>query len=79
MTNSSYKYIWRCARCSCHFTNIYKMDGVLKQEKKCSKCKSINQLTLTNKDISIHCKFFDPEINGYDYEQEGDYPYPASN
>lgn len=55
------------------------MDGVLKQEKKCSKCKSINQLTLTNKDISIHCKFFDPEINGYDYEQEGDYPYPASN
>ena len=75
----SIKYIWRCARCSNHFANIVKTQGSLKQEKKCPKCKSLNELTLTNKEIFIHCKFFDPEINGYGKTLEENYPYPAGN
>ena len=44
-------------------------------KKKCSKCKSLNQLTLANKEIFIHCKFFDPNINGYGDEFADNYPY----
>ncbi|MBU4332631.1 hypothetical protein KKD19_03115 [Patescibacteria group bacterium] len=70
-------YIWRCAKCSCHLANIVKIDGMLKQEKKCPKCKSLNTLTLANKEISIQCKIFDPSINGYGDEEAEGYSYSA--
>ncbi|MFH1822223.1 MAG: hypothetical protein ABH830_00820 [Patescibacteria group bacterium] len=76
MSETTYKYIWRCARCTSHFSNIYKTQGMLKQEKKCSKCKSLNTLTLTDKEIFIHCRFFDPRTNGYQEEIEENFPYP---
>ena len=76
MPDNSYNYIWRCAKCSCHFANITKMEGMLKQEKKCPKCKSLNTITLGNKEIFIHCKFFDPDIDGYHSESMENYPYP---
>lgn len=76
MPDNVYKYIWRCAKCSSHFTNITKMDGILKQEKKCPKCKSLNILTLANREIFIHCKFYDPNINDYGNEMSSNYPYP---
>jgi len=75
MPDNSYNYIWRCAKCSCHFANITKMDGAIKQEKKCPKCKSLNIITLGNREIFIHCKFFDTNINGYSRETEESYPY----
>ena len=73
------KYIWRCARCSNHFANIVKAEGAVKQEKKCPKCKSINELTLTNKEIFIHCQFFDAEANQYNRIVEENYPFPPAN
>ncbi|MBU1026718.1 MAG: hypothetical protein KKA31_03195 [Candidatus Margulisbacteria bacterium] len=76
MSENSNKYIWRCARCSNHFTTIFKTEGMIKQEKKCSKCKSINLLTLTSKEIFIHCKCYDPNTNGYQHEMEETFPYP---
>lgn len=76
MPDSTYNYIWRCAKCSCHFANITKMDGILKQEKKCPKCKSLNVLTLGNREIFIHCKLFDPSTNGYRDEFIENHPYP---
>lgn len=56
MSENNYKYIWRCAKCSSHFANIISLEGDLKQEKKCPKCKSLNSLNLNNKEITIHCK-----------------------
>lgn len=73
------KYIWRCARCSNHFANIVKTEGAVKQEKKCPKCKSLNELTLTNKEIFIHCQFFDAETNEYNRIVEENYPFPPAN
>lgn len=70
------KYIWRCVKCSNHFANIIKIDGTLKQEKKCPKCKSLNMLTYGNREIFIQCKFFDNNLNGYSEEVEGNYPFP---
>ena len=61
----SITYIWRCAKCSYHFANISKIEGMLKEEKKCPKCKSLNMITLTSKEISIKCKLYDPNTNGY--------------
>jgi hypothetical protein len=52
------------------------MDGILRQEKKCPKCKSLNVLTLGNREIFLHCKFYDPNINSYTDEMSGSYPYP---
>lgn len=52
------------------------MDGILKQEKKCPKCKSLNILTLGNREIFIHCKFFNRDANAYQEEFERNYPYP---
>lgn len=78
MANQSYNYMWRCAKCSYHFANITKMEGVLKQEKKCPKCKSLNILTLADREIFIHCKIYDPRFNGYTQEEvEESYPYPG--
>lgn len=76
MANSDYKYVWRCAKCTYHFSNIAQADGVVKQEKKCPKCKSINFLTLTNKEIIIQCRLFDRDTNGYEGQLEENYPYP---
>lgn len=70
-----YKYMWRCAKCSSHFANITKVEGAIKQEKKCPKCKALNILTLTDKDIYIQCRLFDPQTNGYHQEMEESYPY----
>lgn len=65
-------FMWRCAKCSNHFANITKTQGIIKQEKKCPKCKWLNIITLTEKEIFIQCKpgeqppenFFN-ETNGY--------------
>lgn len=66
--DSSYDYIWRCAKCSCHFSNIIKVDGVLKQEKKCSKCKALNILSLTKEEIAIVCRIVQPGVGSYHEE-----------
>ena len=77
MTNNYYKYIWRCARCSYHFATITKTDGIIKQEKKCPKCKSLNTLTLSDKNIFINCKLFDSHIDNYNLDiEESRYPFP---
>jgi len=65
MSSQNYVYMWRCAKCFYHFANIHKMEGMLKEEKKCPKCKSLNVITLTNKEILINCKLYDPALNGY--------------
>lgn len=49
-------FMWRCAKCSNHFSNITETGGVLKQEKKCPKCKSLNELSLNENEIHIHCR-----------------------
>jgi len=75
MSDSPVKYIWRCAKCSCHFSNISQIEGVLRQEKKCPKCKSLNILTLTDKEIIIHCKLFDRQTKNYQEEVQENYNY----
>lgn len=77
MAENAFIYIWRCAKCSSHFVNITKNQGILKQEKKCSKCKSLNILTLTDKEIFIHCKCYNPDTNGYSNEFQENIPYPV--
>ena len=62
MLNGDFKYIWRCVKCSCHFANILYSEGFLKQEKKCPKCKSLNVLTMTKSEISVVCKYFNPNL-----------------
>jgi len=79
MVEDVYKYIWRCAKCYCHFANINRMKGVLKLEKKCPKCKSLNELTLSSQEIYIHCKFFDSNTNEYGAVVEENYLYPGMN
>lgn len=76
MSDKSYKYIWRCAKCSYHFANVISMEGVLRQEKKCPKCKSLNMIALQNREIYIQCKLFDPSTNGYRDDIEDNYTYP---
>jgi len=65
MQKENYFYMWRCAKCFYHFANISQVEGILKEQKKCPKCKSLNTLTLTSKEITINCKFYDPNVNGY--------------
>jgi phage FluMu protein Com len=69
------KYIWRCAKCTYHFSNVVKMDGVLKQEKKCPKCKCVNMLTMSNSEIYIQCKSPEDDLGGYEYGRDKDF-YP---
>jgi len=54
------------------------MDGILKQEKKCPKCKSLNELTLANNEIFIHCRFYNHDKNNYSEEFMENYPYVRS-
>ncbi len=61
----NYMYMWRCAKCFYHFANIAKIEGMLKEEKKCPKCKSLNILTLTKQEIILHCKVYDQATDGY--------------
>lgn len=75
MSDKTFKYIWRCALCSNHFSNVTKTEGMIKQEKKCPKCKSLNLLTLTNQEIIIHCKFFDIDKNDYNGTVDENYYY----
>lgn len=79
MPENSYKYLWRCAKCSNHLANMTMMEGTIKIEKKCPKCKSINELTLANKEINIHCKFFDRKLNGYIEDVDEQYPYQIAS
>ena len=65
MSRENYVYMWRCAKCFYHFANIAKVEGLLKEEKKCPKCKALNVLTLTSKEINLSCKLYDPSIDGY--------------
>ena len=78
MLDQNNAYMWRCAKCFYHFANISKVEGLLKEEKKCPKCKSLNILTLTSKEIILTCKLYNPETNGYsgqsrDIYQDEDY------
>jgi phage FluMu protein Com len=75
MTAGPYKYIWRCAKCANHLVNISQMDGMIKQEKKCPKCKSINILTLANGELFIHCQFYNPRLQNYSDEIPDNYSY----
>lgn len=56
MLDQDNNFIWRCAKCSCHFVNVVKTDGLVKMEKKCPKCKAVNVITLSAKEVSIQCK-----------------------
>jgi phage FluMu protein Com len=67
------EFIWRCTRCSNHFSIITTTQGIIKQEKKCPKCKWLNILTLTDKEIFIHCKPGETAQENY-YEETGDFP-----
>lgn len=74
MSDNLYKYIWRCQKCSYHFANFPRMEGLIIIEKKCPKCKSLNILTIKDKEIFIQCKA--PEnLQEYNFNQENDYPY----
>lgn len=75
MSRDQYVYMWRCAKCFNHFASIARVEGVLKEEKKCPKCKSLNILTLTPKEINISCKPYDPHINDYSDERDHLYNY----
>ena len=68
MSTQDHVYMWRCAKCFYHFANIAKVEGLLQEEKKCPKCKSLNILTLTPKEINIRCRLYDPSVNGYSDE-----------
>jgi len=57
MHNLKLNYIWKCAKCSSHFSNILEIEGAVKLEKKCPKCKWLNELSLTENSIDLHCKF----------------------
>ena len=74
MEEKSYKYIWRCAKCGCHFSSIFQAQGTIKQEKKCPKCKSHNSVALNDKEIYIHCKFYDTRTNDYSQEMAEAFP-----
>jgi len=69
MSDSNSSYIWRCAKCSAHFANISRVGGLIKIEKKCPKCKALNILTLSKKEIILQCKF--PEEENGPYEDGG--------
>ena len=75
----SYGYIWRCAKCSCHFSNIIKVNGFLKQEKKCPKCKSVNILGLTNDEISIICRITQKNFESNNDEIINNEKFPEIN
>jgi phage FluMu protein Com len=68
--SENHLYIWRCVKCNNHFANIDNADGLIKQEKKCPKCKSINTLKFEKKEILISCKFYDPVRKSYHGKQE---------
>ncbi|KKQ77184.1 MAG: hypothetical protein US99_C0046G0009 [Candidatus Daviesbacteria bacterium GW2011_GWF2_38_6] len=57
----------RCLKCTCHFSNILKVAGMVKIEKKCSRCKCLNVITMTDKDITINCKL-EAEASGQNAE-----------
>jgi phage FluMu protein Com len=76
MLDANYVYAWRCAKCSNHFANITQIEGIIRQEKKCPKCKSLNFITLGNKEIHIVCKFIHSEMKDFEEEYNGNYPYP---
>lgn len=75
MERGNYKYIWRCAKCSNHFSNILKIEGSIIQEKKCPKCKSINVINFDNKDVNIKCRFYDPDLSIYKEDANNDFVY----
>lgn len=64
MKDKQYKFIWRCSKCSNHLLNVVEAEGVIKQEKKCSKCKAINYLSFQNDNLSVGCNT-DPERDYY--------------
>ena len=70
MASSDYKHMWRCIKCGNHFANIQNSEGLVKMEKKCPKCKSLNSLTLTDKEVYMQCRFYDQRINGYNANLE---------
>lgn len=64
---------WRCAKCAYHFANIFIIEGAIKEAKKCPKCKSLNTLSMTSKEINIKCISNDLNTNDYPENTETDY------
>lgn len=75
MPDQNYTYTWRCAKCFYHFANISKVEGLLKEEKKCPRCKSLNILTFAESEIIVHCKLYSPAGNDYSAENDAGYDY----
>jgi phage FluMu protein Com len=72
MTAEQCKYMWRCVKCSNHFASIMHLDGIVRIEKKCPKCKCVNLLNYSNGEISLKCKISSPEVNN-NFENEYGY------
>ncbi len=73
MLESQVFYTLRCAKCSCHFSSILELNGLMKLEKKCPKCKAVNVFTISNKEIDIQCKITDDrssDNNGFAADNE---------
>jgi len=68
-----YQYIWRCAKCSNHLASIVKMDGLVKLEKKCPKCKAVNTATFVNGEISIECQLYKGDKEDFIKERDDVY------
>jgi len=66
-------YTFRCAKCSCHFSNILEFNGLIKVEKKCPKCKALNIITISNKEIDIQCKLTEDQVAPPPGYNESDY------
>ncbi|MBI5765614.1 hypothetical protein HZA71_00095 [Candidatus Falkowbacteria bacterium] len=51
------------------------MEGAIRQEKKCPKCKALNILALNGEEISIICRPSPPSMNNGREEIIGGEPY----
>lgn len=64
-------YTLRCAKCTCHFANIVHLSGIVKIEKKCPKCKYLNTIILSEKEINIQCRLTEEAGQGYNNGENG--------
>jgi len=62
-------YTLRCAKCTSYFSTILAINGQLKMEKKCPKCKALNTFTLNSKQITIDCRISDTATDNFTGEE----------
>jgi len=67
-------YTLRCAKCTCHFANIVHLSGTVKIEKKCPKCKYLNTINLSEKEINIQCRLTEDGALEYNNNIDGANP-----